>query len=308
MAEGEVMAHNGERDSEGGPGRSGVPGDSLEKVRAFYDADAGYEWSRGERHRTEFAVTLRAIAGVLAAEATAGRLRAGPTRIIDIGGGPGRYSLALLEAGHRVTLLDLSPANVEHARRVTCGRLDGYHVGTATDLGGFPDGAFDVALLMGPLYHLLDETDRRRAVAEACRVLAPGGLLFASFITVYAPIRDMAKYDPESMRRHFPTPEAVVAWLDDGRWPAKGGSAFTDAYFAHPAAVRPFMESAGPLETIGLLAAEGVVSEIEDRINVLQGPIWDFWAEVNYRLASDPYVLGGAGHLLYVGRNRRSEP
>lgn len=272
--------------------------DGQDRIKAFYDAGVDYEWSRADRHRMEFAVSLRAITEALAAK----RGSHSGLRILDVGGGPGRYSLALLDAGHRVTLLDLSPANVEFARKITGGRLEGYHCGTATDLGLFRDETFDAVLLMGPLYHLLNEVDRSHAVAEACRVLARGGLLFAGFITASSPIRDLAKSGPERAPGYFPTAARMVAWMRDGRWPAKPGSAFTDAHFVEPEAVPAFMESSGPLETISLLAAEGVVSMIEDKVNELHGPLWDYWVEVNYRLARLPSILGACNHLLYVGR------
>src|SRR5918994_65755 len=41
------------------------------------------------------------------------------------------------------------------------------------------DASFDAVLLFGPLYHLTDRADRRAALAEARRVLQPGGRLFA---------------------------------------------------------------------------------------------------------------------------------
>jgi len=283
-----------------------VPSDpsdtNLEKVRTYYDRTVAQEWGRLDRHRTEFAVTMRAVTDALATHLPAPR----PLRVLDAGGGPGRYSLALAEAGHEVTLLDLSPANVEHAREVSRGRLAGYHCGSATDLAAFADETFHAVLLLGPLYHLLEETERLRAVSEALRVLVPGGLLFAAFINVFAPIRDSAKYSPTEAPLFHPTPDALLAWMADGRWRAGPASPFTDAWFVHPAAVAPFMEKAGEgaLETLSLLAAEGVVSFIEEKLNELEGPVWDYWVEVNYRLAGDPSILGAAEHLLYVGRRR----
>jgi SAM-dependent methyltransferase len=269
-----------------GIGVNEVPrNDDQDNVRAFYDAGPDHEWTRLERHRTEFALTWRAISEGLKElgekpgrpEAAGRRGTGSPARlkIIDIGGGPGRYSLLLDRAGHEVTLVDLAPANVEYARKATGGRLAGYLCGTATDLGVFRGGTFDAALLLGPLYHLLDAADRRLAVAEAGRVLAPGGLLFASFITVFAPLRDMAKNSPEEILSYFPAPSNLAEWIKDGRWPSRPGGGFTNAYFIHPSAVRPFMEAAGDLATLSVLGLEGI-----------------------------PAILGGAEHILYVGRKR----
>ncbi|MEW6524259.1 MAG: methyltransferase domain-containing protein [Bacillota bacterium] len=69
--------------------------------------------------------------------------------------------------------------------------------GTAANLSQFEGGSFDAVLVMGPLYHLTRVEDRQSALAEAARVLKPGGKMCCSFITVFAPIRDLAKHDPE---------------------------------------------------------------------------------------------------------------
>ena len=48
------------------------------------------------RHRTEFAVTKRALADYLPPP---------PARILDCGGGPGYYAIALTQQGYEVTLV-----------------------------------------------------------------------------------------------------------------------------------------------------------------------------------------------------------
>ena len=112
--------------------------------------------------------------------------------ILDVGGGPGYYSFWLQEKGHRVTLIDLSPENIELARKYaeTTGRaLKKFETGDAVDLN-FSNEQFDIVLLLGPLYHLTDRTERVLALSEAKRVLKPGGLLLAAVISRYASLID----------------------------------------------------------------------------------------------------------------------
>ncbi|MFO7662298.1 MAG: class I SAM-dependent methyltransferase [Chloroflexota bacterium] len=71
----------------------------MNPVEAHYDRHAEQEWERLERHRTEFAVTCRILVD---------NLPSPPANILDIGGGPGRYALHLIQQGYDVTLLDLS--------------------------------------------------------------------------------------------------------------------------------------------------------------------------------------------------------
>jgi ubiquinone/menaquinone biosynthesis C-methylase UbiE len=99
-------------------------------------------------------------------------------RIADIGGGTGVHATWLAEAGHSVRLLDPVPAQVERAAAI--GTFEAV-VGDARRLP-WPDDSLDVALLLGPLYHLASSRDRGRALAEAVRVTRPGGLLFAAAI------------------------------------------------------------------------------------------------------------------------------
>ena len=79
-----------------------------DRVRSYYDASPEREWERLERHRIEFAISLRTLLE---------HLPPAPARILDIGGGPGRYALALAQLGYHVTLLDLSQSNLAFARQ-----------------------------------------------------------------------------------------------------------------------------------------------------------------------------------------------
>ena len=268
-----------------------------EHVARLYDSMSEREWTRMERHRTEFALTLRALAQ---------HLPPPPAHILDCGGGPGRYAIELARQGYQVTLFDLSSGNLALARQKAAEAgvtLAGIEQGTALDLSRFPAAGFDAVLLMGPLYHLLEEAERTQALAEATRVLKPGGPLFATFITRYAAHRDAAaKYPTEPVDR----PGLYEEIERSGKLPPMPAEqpAFV-AYFAHPTEVSPLCWRAG-LEVEAVLGLEGHVSVIENTaVNALTGPVWDWWVEANWRVAADPAIHGAVEHLLVVAHRPR---
>ena len=264
----------------------------MSNVQNFYDENVQNEWDRlGVRHRTEFAVTLRALREFLPPA---------PARVIDIGGGPGRYSLALAGTGYGATLVDLSEQNLAFARekaRETGVRLEGVFHKNALELSSFPAESFDAALLMGPLYHLWQESERLQALREARRLLKPGGLIFAAFISRFAPFLDGASMGFEWVLTEPDTNEKLLTTgINEG-----DEDGFTDAYFAHPDEVIPLGEAAG-FETLLRLGCEGVVSGHEAYVNALEGKDFDTWADLNYRIGKDPAAIGASAHILYIGR------
>ena len=91
-------------------------------------------------------------------------------RTLDLGCGPGAFS-DLFEAGDYVGV-DLNAGYIDYARKARKGAFivsDAKHV----DL---PDGRFNQVLIFGLLHHLPDE-EVRAVLAEARRLLGPGGRL-----------------------------------------------------------------------------------------------------------------------------------
>ena len=109
-----------------------------------------------------------------------------PARVLDVGGGPGVYASWLAGRGYQVHLIDPVPLHLEQAAAAggfTAARGDARALAE-------PAGSYDAALLLGPLYHLTQAQDRRQALAEARRVLRPGGRLMAVAVSRFASLLD----------------------------------------------------------------------------------------------------------------------
>jgi ubiquinone/menaquinone biosynthesis C-methylase UbiE len=262
----------------------------MSNVEKYYDQNAQEEWGRLDRHRIEFQVTMRALVEFLPAA---------PARLIDIGGGPGRYAIHLAQHGYQVTLVDLSSGSLALAQQKAAeagAKLDAFVYANVLDLSIFPGADFDSALLLGPLYHLHSLEERRTALQQAHRLLKPGGLIFTSVITRFAGFRDAAVHGYSFVLDDPAYSEKLLATgIHDN------GIGFADAYFSHPDEVIPLGESAG-FTTLRLMGCEGILAGHEEYVNSLTGADHDFWLDINYRMAQEPSLLGASDHLLYVGR------
>jgi SAM-dependent methyltransferase len=109
-----------------------------------------------------------------------------PATVADIGGGPGRYALWLAGLGYQVVHRDLMPLHVQQLTDAAAGdpRITS-QVADARALDLVTASA-DAVLLLGPLYHLPRRADRVQALAEAARVVRPGGPVFAAVISRWA--------------------------------------------------------------------------------------------------------------------------
>jgi ubiquinone/menaquinone biosynthesis C-methylase UbiE len=115
-----------------------------------------------------------------------------PAQVLDVGGGPGTYAAPLARRGYRVHLVDPVALHVEQARQVAGSDPAAAFTAAAGDARELPapGESQDAVLLFGPLYHLTDEADRQQALAEAWRVLRPGGRLLAMAVCRFASLLD----------------------------------------------------------------------------------------------------------------------
>ncbi|MGP1587624.1 MAG: class I SAM-dependent methyltransferase [Treponemataceae bacterium] len=131
------------------------------------------------RHgRVEFEVSMSFIKK--ACKKNAGDLSGRVPKILDIGAGTGRYSIALAEDGYDVTAVELVKHNLEILRSKH--KNVKTWQGNALNLSFLKNETFDITILFGPLYHLHTQKEKLAALNEARRVTKKGGVIFAGYI------------------------------------------------------------------------------------------------------------------------------
>ena len=100
-------------------------------------------------------------------------------KILDIGAGTGRYSVALANEGYDVTAVELVKYNLGILK--SKGSSVKAMQGNALNLKKLQDNTFDVTLLFGPMYHLFGQEDKKKALSEAKRVTKQGGVILVAY-------------------------------------------------------------------------------------------------------------------------------
>ncbi|KAJ0423220.1 S-adenosyl-L-methionine-dependent methyltransferase [Aspergillus carlsbadensis] len=270
------------------------------KVATWYDQNAGLEHGRLKNCRLEFSISWRLITQYTE------KLRANkPLEILDLGGGTGRYALELASLGHSVTLVDISEKELEIARETAAkanAKLTALIRADARDIRGnpaiFQEKKYDLVVCQGPLYHLLEESERRDVLSTCAAALKPSGILIAAFVLQYAHLRDIAQRDPMRLLTDYDS--FYTKYLEDGKYTR---NQLVSSYHTNPAEIKKMFDSVPELQLERLVACEGFLGGgLASNINELADEAYEKWVDAVLRFAEDPSILGNADHVLAAAR------
>jgi SAM-dependent methyltransferase len=267
--------------------------DDVSDIGAFYDSAPEKEHQRLERHQLEYELTWRYLNQYLPARG----------RILEVGAATGRYTLELARRGYTVTAVDLSPVQLDVCRKQLADEGLEQNVrlvaADARDLSAVTERNFDAALLMGPLYHLIVEADRKEALRQVYERLHLGGILFSAFISRFGMLGDLIRNVPNWIEDSV----EVQSILSIGSNPHNTRSGGFRGYFATVSEIAPLHEACG-FETITLVGVEPVISADDESYNRLQGEQRERWLDLLYQIGAESSIIGASRHLLYVGRKQ----
>lgn len=266
--------------------------ENIDNVKQYYDENAQLEWDRlGGKAPFEFELTTYVMDQYI---------RPGDS-VLDIGGGPGRYSIYYAQKGCVVTLAELSEGNVAVAKEKAAevGASFAAHAVNCLELDALNLGQFDHVFLMGPLYHLREQADQIEAVNIALRHLKPGGKLYVSFIQVFAGLI----YDLQHggyLCGDMVNPDARR--LVDNMFAGKDyiGPGFTEVCFHHLRNIEPFMARFS-LKKLRLFSQESFLAPNKHQLLERSAEELALWVELGKRYIDLPEILPWAEHIMYIG-------
>jgi ubiquinone/menaquinone biosynthesis C-methylase UbiE len=155
-------------------------------TRSFYNNWGAREWDRLESS-FENKINYRIHRTILGESVKAG------DRVLEVGAGPGRFTLEMTRAGAEVTVCDLSDVQLQiNEQKVREAGLDGnvtgWHQADVVDLSRFASGSFDVVVCVGSVLScVLDRIPE--AFDELVRLVRPGGTVIVSVTSRFGYLR-----------------------------------------------------------------------------------------------------------------------
>ena len=217
---------------------------------------------------------------------------AGARRILEVGAGTGRYSVALAGEGFDVTAVEL----IEHNLQLLRQKLDGSEnltalQGNALDLSRFPEGRFDLTLLLGPMYHLYTFEDKRQALREAVRVTKPGGYILVSYC-MNEPTIVQYVFGQNQLR------EVLDKRLLTADWHC----------ISHPEDVfeliRPeeiaALDETADVRRVKLIATDGATRYMRETVDAMDDETFEKWVEYHLSVCERQDLIGASHHTLDI--------
>jgi SAM-dependent methyltransferase len=274
--------------------------DSVGAVRAWFDALGAAEWDR----------LVQSPAARVALELHARFLRRFVRpgwRVLEVGAGPGRFTIELARAGATVVVSDISPvqleANMERVAAAGCAdAVQDRLVADVRDLSAFADGGFDCVLAYGgPLSYAFGQAGQ--AFAECVRVTRPGGVVLASVMAAVGNLRHFLPGVVEEISTFGVEAVDAVVRTGDLRPTQAGGHICRLFRWREVAEMiagqRCVLLAASASNAVSLGDAEALARLAADPV------LWSRLLDWEEELAQEPGMLDGGTHILFAAQKAR---
>ncbi|MBR4435287.1 MAG: class I SAM-dependent methyltransferase [Clostridia bacterium] len=216
--------------------------------------------------------------------------------ILEVGAGTGRYSVTLAKQGFSVTAVEL----IEHNLEILRGKLNGSEPitamqGNALDLSALSDNAYDLTMLLGPMYHLYTRDDKLRALSEAVRVTKSGGVIMVAYCM------------------NEPTIIGYV-FKQNGLDTVLENNMLTEDWHCISEAKDIFemirteeiaeLDAEFPVERLKLVATDGATNYMREFVDEMDETTFEKWLEYHFAICERQDLIGASHHTLDIIRKK----
>jgi ubiquinone/menaquinone biosynthesis C-methylase UbiE len=265
-------------------------------VASYFDQVGQREWDRLTATPVD-EVSLHVHAHYLRAYVPRG------ARVLEIGAGAGRFTQLLAELGARVVVADISPVQLDLNRHYAEQHgfrhaVEAWQQVDACAMGCFADAAYDCVVAYGGLFsYVLEQRDA--ALGECLHVLAPGGPLLASVMSLWGSahraLEGVLALPVEINRRITATGDLTAE-----TWPARKDN-YMHLFRAEE--LRTWLAGAG-LAVLCLSASNCLCTGHEEALReIRQDPArWGELLRMEVEACAEPGCLDMGTHIIAVGR------
>ncbi len=255
-------------------------------VKSFYEhVDEEQRLKKSRHGQMEFRTTMEYIH----------RMVQPGGKILEVGAGTGRYSVALAKEGYEVTAIELVVRNLEVLKEKGQGldKLQSFQ-GDALNLSRWENDTFDVTLVLGPMYHLYEKEQIHKAIDEAIRVTKKNGVIFFAFLSVYAILFNnyLKENLQDGIEENF-TESYEIRHFEEQLFTGYDIVEFEELF------------AGKEIEYLSTVAADTILELARKRTDFVMSDE-DFEAFAKYHLATCERreLLGSSSHLLYICRKK----
>lgn len=210
-------------------------------------------------------------------------------QIIDIGAGTGKYSIELANMGYNVTAVELVKHNLMTIKKNST-KVNTI-LGNAINLKKINDNSYDIVILFGPMYHLISDEDKIKALNEAKRIAKPNGYIFISYyMNEYAIIKHgfMEKKIKESLKNNLVDKNFHITPKN------------TDLYSMVRLEDINKYKNIVSLKRVKILSQDGPTDYIRKYINDLDDEEFSIYINYHLSICERKELLGASSHILDI--------
>lgn len=274
----------------------------LERIVVHYEETSHYQATRLEQDSpVEYEITLRKLNKWL----TPGN------KIADVGAGAGHYAIYLAHKKCQVHLIDIAENLLNMCRdKIRDAKLEKYILGismaSAVDLNFIPDASMDAVLMLGPLYHMTTEIERKAALKEAYRILKKGGIIFAGGINRLAVLRELWNVNRfNAIKEKSPDVKSLKNDIRDfihtGIANSKVFPPLSDAFFASSSQFRE--EFTGYFNELEFLGVESFSGHMQNLFFEKKDDLKSDWLDLIEITGRTNEGIASSEHFLYIGES-----